>query len=43
MEWVNAIDQFGAGLLGPTPWLVVWTLIKIIVIAVPVILSVAYL
>ena len=43
MEWVNAIDQFGAGLLGPTPWLVVWTLIKIVVIAVPVILSVAYL
>ena len=43
MEWVNAIDQFGAGLLGPTPWLVVWTLIKIVVIAVPVILCVAYL
>jgi NADH-quinone oxidoreductase subunit H len=43
MEWVNAINQFGAGLLGPTPWLVVWTLIKIVVIAVPIILCVAYL
>ncbi len=43
MEWVNAINQFGAGLIGPTPWYVVWTLIKIVVIAVPIILCVAYL
>lgn len=43
MEWVNAINNFGAGLIGPTPWYVVWTLIKIIVIAVPIILCVAYL
>ena len=43
MEWVNAINQFGAGLIGPTPWYVFWTLIKIVVIAVPIILCVAYL
>ena len=43
MEWVNAINNFGSGLIGPTPWYVVWTLIKIIVIAVPIILCVAYL
>jgi NADH-quinone oxidoreductase subunit H len=30
-------------LLGPTLWLVLWTLVKILVIAVPVILCVAYL
>ena len=43
MEWVNAINNFGSGLIGPTPWYVVWTIIKIIVIAVPIILCVAYL
>lgn len=43
MELLNLIDQFGTDLLGPTPWLVVWTLIKIVVIAVPIILCVAYL
>ena len=43
MEWVNSIDQFGAELLGPTAWVVVWSLIKIVVIAVPIILCVAYL
>lgn len=34
MEWLNAIESFGTGLLGPTLWLVVWTLVKIVVIAV---------
>ncbi|UOD51044.1 NADH-quinone oxidoreductase subunit NuoH [Orrella daihaiensis] len=43
MELLNVINQFGTDLIGPTPWLVVWTLVKIIVIAVPVILCVAYL
>lgn len=43
MEWLNTLNQFGAGLIGPTAWYVVWTLVKIIAIAVPVILSVAYL
>ncbi|MCD8503680.1 MAG: NADH-quinone oxidoreductase subunit NuoH [Burkholderiaceae bacterium] len=43
MDLLNVINQFGTDLIGPTPWLVVWTLIKIIVIALPVIISVAYL
>src|SRR5699024_3505708 len=43
MEWLAAIHGFGEGLLGPTPWYVVWTLIKILCIALPVIILVAYL
>jgi len=43
MEIISAINDFGAGLLGPTLWLVVWTVIKIVVIAVPIILCVAYM
>ncbi|HCP77246.1 MAG: NADH-quinone oxidoreductase subunit NuoH [Pusillimonas sp.] len=43
MEWLNTINEFGAGLIGPTAWYVVWTLVKIVVIAIPVILCVAYL
>ncbi len=43
MEWLNIINEFGAGLIGPTAWYVVWTLVKIVVIAVPIILCVAYL
>lgn len=43
MEWLNPITTFGTELLGPTAWLVVWSLVKIVVIAVPIILSVAYL
>ncbi|HLR12675.1 MAG TPA: NADH-quinone oxidoreductase subunit NuoH [Burkholderiaceae bacterium] len=43
MEIINAINEFGAGLLGPTLWLVVWTTIKILCIAVPIILCVAYM
>ncbi|MER1966130.1 NADH-quinone oxidoreductase subunit NuoH [Castellaniella sp. GW247-6E4] len=43
MDWLNALDAYGTGLIGETPWLVVWTLIKIVVIAVPIILCVAYL
>ncbi|HCN73274.1 MAG TPA: NADH-quinone oxidoreductase subunit H, partial [Pusillimonas sp.] len=43
MEWLNTINEFGAGLIGPTAWYVVWTLVKIVVIAVPIILCVAYL
>src|SRR5690625_1614760 len=42
MEMISAINDFGAGLLGPTLWLVVWTVIKIVLIAVPIILCVAY-
>ncbi|NQW85581.1 MAG: NADH-quinone oxidoreductase subunit NuoH [Alcaligenaceae bacterium] len=43
MLWLNALETFGVDLLGPTVWLVLWTLVKILVIAVPVILCVAYL
>ncbi len=43
MEWLNFINTFGTDLMGPTAWLVVWSLAKIVAIAVPIILSVAYL
>ncbi|MBR8653117.1 NADH-quinone oxidoreductase subunit NuoH [Achromobacter sp. Marseille-Q0513] len=43
MEWLNVLQSQGQALLGPTVWLVLWTLIKIVVIAVPIILCVAYL
>src|SRR5690606_33135705 len=43
MDWLNQLQAFGAGLIGETAWYVVWTLIKIICIAVPIILCVAYL
>lgn len=43
MEWLSVLESFGSNLIGETPWLVVWTLIKILVIAVPIILCVAYL
>lgn len=43
MEWLNTLENYGVGLIGSAPWLVVWTLIKIVIIAVPIILCVAYL
>ena len=43
MEWLNVLQSQGQALLGPTVWLVLWTIIKIVVIAVPIILCVAYL
>ncbi|CAB3677384.1 NADH-quinone oxidoreductase subunit NuoH [Achromobacter pestifer] len=43
MEWLNVLESHGQALLGPTVWMVLWTLIKIVVIAVPIILCVAYL
>jgi NADH-quinone oxidoreductase subunit H len=43
MEWLNVLESHGTALLGPTLWLVVWTIVKIVVIAVPIILCVAYL
>jgi len=42
-DWLNVIQTTGTDLLGPTLWLVVWTLIKILIIAVPIILLVARL
>ena len=43
MQWLNVLETYGVDLLGPTVWLVLWTLVKIMVIAVPIILCVAYL
>jgi len=43
MEWLNTLESHGQALLGETPWMVVWTIVKILVIAVPIILCVAYL
>src|SRR3546814_10237541 len=43
MEWLTVLENYGTELIGPTPWLVVWSLVKIVVIAVPIILCVAYL
>ncbi|WP_019936345.1 NADH-quinone oxidoreductase subunit NuoH [Bordetella sp. FB-8] len=43
MTWLDVLETHGAALLGPTVWLVVWTIVKIVLIAVPVILCVAYL
>jgi len=43
MEWLSTIQNFGEGLIGPEAWYVVWTLIKIVCIALPIIICVAYL
>src|SRR5690625_5700639 len=43
MDLLAAIHGFGEGLLGPTLWYVIWTVIKIFCIALPVIILVAYL
>jgi NADH-quinone oxidoreductase subunit H len=43
MDLLNLVQAQGEALLGETVWYVVWTLIKIVVIALPVIISVAYL
>ncbi|MGB3289137.1 MAG: NADH-quinone oxidoreductase subunit NuoH [Burkholderiaceae bacterium] len=43
MEWLTVLENYGTELIGPTAWLVVWSLVKVLVIAVPIILCVAYL
>src|SRR5690554_5940995 len=43
MEWLTVLENYGTELIGPTPWMLVWTLVKIIIIAVPIILCVAYM
>jgi len=43
MTWLDLLEMHGVNLLGPTAWLVVWTLVKIVAIALPIILCVAYL
>jgi NADH-quinone oxidoreductase subunit H len=40
---IDGINQFGTGLLGPTAWLVVWSLIKIVCVVLPLLGCVAYL
>ncbi|MDR2364553.1 MAG: NADH-quinone oxidoreductase subunit NuoH [Zoogloeaceae bacterium] len=40
---LQSLAQFGSGLLGPTLWLVCWTLVKIVAIVIPLMLGVAYL
>jgi NADH-quinone oxidoreductase subunit H len=42
MELLQSLEQFGQGLLGPA-WLPVWTLVKILVIVLPIMGTVAYL
>ncbi|MFO7747195.1 MAG: NADH-quinone oxidoreductase subunit NuoH [Orrella sp.] len=43
MDLLDVLQAQGTALMGPSAWLVVWTLVKIVVIAVPIILCVAYL
>ncbi len=40
---IDTVNQYGAGLLGNTLWLVVWSLIKIIAVVLPLMICVAYL
>ena len=40
---IETINQTGTALLGPTLWLVVWSLIKIVVLVAPLMGCVAYL
>ena len=39
----DTVNQFGASTLGPTLWLVVWSLVKIIAVVLPLMICVAYL
>ena len=43
MDTLATIQNFGVELIGPSAWLFVWTMVKIVVIAVPIILCVAYM
>ena len=40
---LQTLNQAGAGLLGPTLWLVVWSLVKIVALVLPLMICVAYL
>ena len=42
-QWLNVLETMATDLVGPTLWMVIWTLVKILIIAVPIILCVAYL
>jgi NADH-quinone oxidoreductase subunit H len=39
----DGLQQFGSSALGPTLWLVVWSLVKIIAVVLPLMICVAYL
>ncbi|MDE2145194.1 MAG: NADH-quinone oxidoreductase subunit NuoH [Burkholderiales bacterium] len=39
----DTVNHVGSGLLGPTLWLVVWSLVKIVVVVLPLMICVAYL
>lgn len=43
MDWLDILESQGTALIGPSAWLVVWTVVKIVGIAVPIMLCVAYL
>ena len=40
---LDTVNQFGASLMGPTLWAVVWSLIKIVALLLPLMGCVAYL
>jgi len=40
---LDTVNQVGAGLLGNTLWLVVWSLVKIVAVVLPLMICVAYL
>ena len=40
---IESLNQFGTSALGPTLWLVVWSLIKIVAVVAPLMACVAYL
>ncbi|ETF01622.1 NADH:ubiquinone oxidoreductase subunit H [Advenella kashmirensis W13003] len=42
-DGVRAVNAWGTDLLGPIVWLVIWTLVMIVVIALPIIICVAFL
>lgn len=42
-DGVAAVDAWGANLIGELPWLVVWTIAMILIIAFPIIICVAFL
>lgn len=43
MQWIDVIQAHGTELIGPAAWSVVWNIVKIVCIALPIILCVAYL
>lgn len=42
-DLIEALNAWGTELIGPTAWMIVWYVIRILVIAFPVIISVAFL